>query len=111
MTDMQMNMSMSMGMVAQMQMKASPALIALNNMLILLTLELQQLIQQEIEENPALELVESEESLCQRCGRQLSGSTCIACLQEDLRVMEAEREDFSLPGDDDEFDPLMLVAA
>ena len=67
-------MDMSMGMVVQQQMKPSPALIALNNMLILSTLELQQLIQHEIEENPALELVESEEGLCQRCGRQLSGT-------------------------------------
>ena len=109
MTDMQM--MMGMGMQVQMQMKASPALIALNNMLILSTLELQQMIQQELEENPALELVESEEAVCQRCGRPLTGPTCIACLQEDMRMMESEREDFSLPADDDEFDPLMLVAA
>ncbi len=105
------DMSMTMGMNAQMQMKASPALIALNNMLILSTLELQQMIQQEIEDNPALELLESEEVLCQRCGRQLSGPTCISCLQEDLRMMESEREDYSLPLDDEDFDPLMLVAA
>lgn len=107
MTDMQ----MSMGMAVQMQMKASPALIALNNMLILSTLELQQMIQQEIEDNPALELIESDEVLCQRCGRQLSGTTCMYCLQEDLRMMESEREDFSVVLDDDEFDPLMLIAA
>ncbi len=105
------DMSMTMGMAVQMQMKASPALIALNNMLILSTLELQQAIQQELEENPALELVESEEVLCQRCGRPLSGPTCIPCLQEDMRIMEAEREDYTILGDDDEFDPLMLVAA
>ena len=105
------DMSMSMGMAVQMQMKASPALIALNNMLILSTLELQQAIQQEIEENPALELVESEEILCPRCGRPLSGPTCISCLQEDMRMMEADRGDYALMNDDDEFDPLMLVAA
>ncbi len=104
------DMSMAMGMQVQMQMKASPALIALNNMLILSTLELQQMIQQELEENPALELMESEESLCQRCGRPLSGPTCIYCLQEDMRVMESEREDYTLMVEDDEFDPLMLVA-
>lgn len=104
------DMSMMMGLQVQMQMKASPALIALNNMLILSTHELQQMIQQEIEENPALELVESEEILCQRCGRPLSGPTCIHCLQEDMRMMQSEREDFSVGGDDDEFDPLMLVA-
>ena len=105
------DMSMAMGMQVQMQMKASPALIALNNMLILSTHELQQAIQQELEENPALELLESEEVLCQRCGRQLSGPTCINCLQEDMRMMESERDDFSIAADDDEFDPLLLVAA
>jgi RNA polymerase sigma-54 factor len=109
MTDMQMQMGF--GMTPQMQMKASPALIALNNMLILSTLDLQQAIQDELEENPALEMVESEEVLCPRCGRQLSGPTCINCLQEDMRIMDSEREDYTLVVDDDEFDPLMLVAA
>ncbi len=104
------DMSMMMGMQVQMQMKASPALIALNNMLILSTHELQQMIQQELEENPALDLMESEEVLCQRCGRPLSGPTCIHCLQEDMRMMQSEREDYAMGIEDDEFDPLMLVA-
>lgn len=106
-----MSMQMGMGMSAQMQMRASPALIALNNMLILSTLELQQAIQEELEDNPALEMVESEEMLCQRCGRQLSGPTCINCLQEDMRMMDSEREDYTQMVEDEEFDPLMLVAA
>ncbi len=106
-----MDMSMSMQMSPQMHMKASPALIALNNMLIMSTLDLQQMIQQEIEENPALELAELEEETCQRCGRPFSGSTCLHCLQEDMRAIEAERDDYSGPIEDDEFDPLMLVAA
>jgi RNA polymerase sigma-54 factor len=106
-----MDMSMGMQMAPQMQMKASPALIALNNMLILSTLELQQMIQQELEENPALELSESQEDLCQRCGRPFSGTTCMHCLQEDLRTMEAERDHYTGPTEDEEFDPLMLVAA
>lgn len=106
-------MDMSMGMVVQQaqHMKASPALIALNNMLILSTLELQQLIQHELEENPAIEQEESQEGLCQRCGRPLSGTTCMYCQQEDMRVMEAERDDYSISMDEEEFDPLMLVAA
>lgn len=105
-----MDMSMGMQMTPQMQMKASPALIALNNMLIMSTLDLQQMIQQELEENPALELNEAED-LCQRCGRPFSGSTCMFCLQEDMRTMEADRDDYTGPMEDDEFDPLMLVAA
>src|SRR5918911_4792450 len=106
-----MDMTMGMGMLPQQQMKASPALIALNSMLVLSTLELQQLVQNELEENPALEQVESEESLCSRCGRPLSGATCIYCLHEDLKLAEAERDDASAPPADDEFDPLLAIAA
>ncbi|PLS78772.1 MAG: RNA polymerase sigma-54 factor [Chloroflexi bacterium] len=106
-----MDMSMGMQMTPQMQMKASPALIALNNMLILSTLELQQMIQQELEDNPALEVTEPQEELCQRCGRPYSGTTCMHCLQEDMRTIEADRDDYTGPLEDDEFDPLMLVAA
>lgn len=106
-----MDMSMSMNMTPQMQMKASPALIALNNMLIMSTLELQQMISKELEENPALEMNEMEESICQRCGQPFSGATCIRCLQEDMRIIEADRDDYTGPTDNEEFDPLMLVAA
>lgn len=106
-----MDMSMGMQMTPQMQMKASPALIALNNMLIMSTLDLQQMIQQELEENPALEISENEEEICQRCGRPITSSTCMYCLQEDMRTIEADRDDYTGPIEDDEFDPLMLVAA
>jgi RNA polymerase sigma-54 factor len=105
-----MDMSMGMDLLPQQQMRASPALIALNNMLVLSTLELQQLVQQELEENPALEQMESDEALCSRCGRPLSGATCIYCLHEDLKLAEAERDDASVPSDD-EFDPLLAIAA
>src|SRR5262249_25108300 len=60
--------------------------------------------------NPALEQIESEDSLCSRCGRPLSGTTCIYCLHEDLKLAEAERDDASVPSDD-EFDPLLAIAA
>ncbi|HJZ46300.1 MAG TPA: RNA polymerase factor sigma-54 [Roseiflexaceae bacterium] len=106
-----MDMSMGMNLLPQQQMKASPALIALNNMLVLSTQDLQQLVQAELAENPALDQVESEESLCSRCGRPLSGATCIYCLHEDLKLAEAERDDASTPAADDEFDPLLAVAA
>ena len=56
-----MDMSMGMNLLPQQQMKASPALIALNNMLVLSTQDLQQLVQAELEQNPALDQVESEE--------------------------------------------------
>lgn len=106
-----MDMSQGMHLMPQMQMKASPALIALNRMLVLSTQELQQLVQQELEQNPALEQMESDEALCSRCKRPLTGSTCVYCLQEDLKLADAERNDASGVLDSDEFDPLMLVAA
>jgi RNA polymerase sigma-54 factor len=106
-----MDMSMGMSLLPQQQMKASPALIALNNMLVLSTLELQQLVQNELEENPALDQMESDESLCGRCGRPLSGATCIYCLHEDMKLAEAERDDASGPPSEDEFDPLLAIAA
>jgi len=106
-----MDMSMGMNLLPQQQMKASPALIALNNMLVLSTQDLQQLVQSELEENPALDQIESEESLCSRCGRPLSGATCIYCLHEDLKLAESERDDAAAAPTDDDFDPLLAVAA
>jgi len=106
-----MDMSMGMNLLPQQQMKASPALIALNNMLVLSTQDLQQLVQAELEQNPALDQMESEESLCSRCGRPLSGVTCIYCLHEDLKLAESERDDAAAAPTDDDFDPLLAVAA
>src|SRR5215207_9265862 len=106
-----MDMSMGLSLLPQQQMKASPALIALNNMLVLSTLELQQLVQAELEENPALDQMESDDALCSRCGRPLSGATRIYCLHEDMKLAEAERDDASGPPSDDEFDPLLAIAA
>ncbi|KPV46780.1 hypothetical protein SE17_43005, partial [Kouleothrix aurantiaca] len=102
---------MGMNLLPQQQMKASPALIALNNMLVLSTQELQQLVQTELADNPALEQDESDEALCSRCGRPLSGATCIYCLHEDMKLAEAERDDSSATPSDDEFDPLLAIAA
>src|SRR3954467_12683964 len=117
-----MDMSMGMGILPQQQMKASPALIALNNMLVLSTLELQQLVQPEPEANPALaplaagalpaaDQLEREDMRGSRCGRPLSGVTCIYCLHEDLKLAEAERDDASSRATEDDFDPLLAVAA
>lgn len=87
-----MDMSMGMNLLPQQQMKASPALIALNNMLVLSTQELQQLVQTELADNPALEQDESDEALCSRCGRPLSGATCIYCLHEDMKKKIKKRK-------------------
>lgn len=104
-----MDMLASADMLPQQQMKASPALIALNNMLVLSSPELQQLVSRELEDNPALDQLESEQ-LCVTCGRPLSGNLCVYCLHEDDRLREARRNDVS-GSPDDEFDPLVAVAA
>lgn len=96
-------------MLPQQQMKASPALIALNNMLVLSTQELQQLVSRELEENPALDQSEVEQT-CVTCGRPLTGNLCVYCLHEDDRLREARSTDIS-GAPDDEFDPLIAVAA
>jgi RNA polymerase sigma-54 factor len=97
-------------MLPQQQMKASPALIALNNMLVLSSVELQQLVARELDENPALDQNEVAEQLCVTCGRTLTGNLCVHCLHEDDRLREARYTDVSGPADD-EFDPLIAVAA
>jgi RNA polymerase sigma-54 factor len=106
-----MEMSQGMQLLPQMQMKASPALIALNRMLVLSSQELMQLVQQELEDNPALDQMEVEDALCPRCKRPLTGPSCFYCLQEDLKLAEAERNGASGVVPDEEFDPLLLVAA
>src|SRR5260370_1020355 len=58
---------------------ASPQLVAANHVLALSTAELQALIYQEMAENPAMELEESQ--LCPRCGYPVQGPTCQVCLQ------------------------------
>lgn len=102
-------MQMAMGMGMEQQMRASPALVALNNMLVLTTLELQQLVQQELSDNPALEHVEAAELQCEICGRQLQDGICFACLRADHDLRAAESELALRP--EREVDPLLSVPA
>jgi RNA polymerase sigma-54 factor len=102
-------MQMAMGMGMEQQMRASPALVALNNMLVLTTLELQQLVQQELADNPALEHVEAAELQCEICGRPLQDGVCFACLRADYDLRAAESE--LAPRPEREIDPLLSVPA
>jgi RNA polymerase sigma-54 factor len=105
-----MNMNMSVDFEQQQTARLTPALIALNNMLVLSTADLQQLLEQELAENPALDTVEMEEAACPVCGHRLFGQVCLVCSNNELR-------DYNLTapseqgGGDDEYDPLLLVAA
>lgn len=61
------------------QLRVSPTLIVLNQLLALSSQELQQLVQQELAENPALELVEGHP--CPTCGTPSVGPLCPFCEQ------------------------------
>jgi RNA polymerase sigma-54 factor len=61
------------------QLRVSPTLIVLNQLLALSSQELQQLVQQELAQNPALELVEGHP--CPTCGTPSVGPLCPFCEQ------------------------------
>jgi len=101
--------------------KVSPRLVAANYILELSSQELQQAISTELEENPALELVEV--AICPVCGSELQGSICPRCLQrqkgDDLPERVTGETDSLYPESppqfvgsvDEEFDPLTQVAS
>lgn len=104
--------------VPQQTMKVSPRLVAANHILQLSSLELQQAISSELEENPALELIDIP--TCPTCGTQLQGSLCPQCLRRqkaDNQLVDgpdANDEPYygqNLRTGDEEFDPITQVAA
>ena len=70
-------MDISIDMNVEQQMRVSPTLIAVNHILALSSQELQELIKQEAEENPAFEIVEHQ--TCSICGEQLINGICVNC--------------------------------
>src|SRR4051812_9458857 len=115
------------------QLRVSPTLIVLNQLLALSSQELQQLVQQELTENPALELVEGHP--CPSCGTPSVGPLCPFCEQptapqttpaptpkdavagdqigDDYYDNYGENRHATNNQDDDggEFDPMTLVAS
>ena len=102
-----------------MQAKVTPKQIAANYILQMSSVELQEAIAQELDENPALEM--EELPTCPICGRQVAGNYCTECMP---RKGEADGDDSrlspdDLPGDgatrvrdeDDEFDPIARAEA
>ena len=114
-----MDMDLSQDQSQQQTLKVSPRLVAASYILELSSLELQQAIQQELAENPALEM--TEVSKCPVCGGAMEGSVCPHCLAE-RRALEEQKENQSETPEeyvpthglsasgDDEFDPLTQVA-
>lgn len=107
--------------------RVSPTLIAVNHVLALSSQELQHLIKQEAEENPAFDIV--EHLTCSICGEVLKNGMCLNCTRSNITSpqMNSNSEDYSYDSssfrddegdnsfssmlEDDEFDPVSLVAS
>src|SRR5918999_6207291 len=76
---MELELDLSQDYSANQTLKVSPRLVAANYILELSSQELQQAISVELNDNPALELVEVP--TCRVCGTELSGSICPRCIQ------------------------------
>lgn len=98
----------------EMRQTVSPRMVQASTILAMSSTELQQAINQEADENPALEV--DEVSVCPRCGDKLEGSICLTCGEgtaerdptEQFLEEEASRQVSQL--DDEDFDPLTVVA-
>src|SRR5437762_11491267 len=101
------------------EMKVWPRLIQANEVLQLSSQDLEQLIAKELEENPALEVVEAHR--CDVCGTELMGSICPQCLSRQKGADTDGSEgwddtspgvrDLAVSGDDDDLDVWGRVAA
>ncbi|WP_165774866.1 RNA polymerase factor sigma-54 [Candidatus Viridilinea mediisalina] len=89
----------------EMRMRVSPALLNLAQLLSLPSLDLEQLVEQELSENPALEEQEANESACAQCGGFVLDGVCPQCISGSLPP-----EGNSLR-DAEELDPLLFIAA
>src|SRR6187397_1543516 len=120
---MEMDLDFTQELSGQQQLRVSPRLVAASYILELSSQELQQQIANELNDNPALELVDVP--TCQVCGSELQGTVCPWCVQRQ-RSEEAPRDMHddgaaSLYDDppppasqrltDEEFDPLTQVAS
>jgi RNA polymerase sigma-54 factor len=102
----------------QQQLKVTPKQIAANYILQLSSMELQDVINTELQENPALDLEESQ--VCPLCGEALQGRICLNCFglankpprgdEPDAEPLEGsslmQRDD-----EDEEFDPIVRAEA
>src|SRR5262245_42274334 len=76
---MELELDLSQDYSANQTMKVSPRLVAANYILELSSQELQQAISTELNDNPALELVDVP--TCRVCGTEMHGSICPRCIQ------------------------------
>jgi RNA polymerase sigma-54 factor len=102
----------------QQQLKVTPKQIAANYILQLSSMELQDVINAELQDNPALDLEESQ--VCPLCGEPLQGRICLNCFglaNKPPRGDELESEPLEgsslmqRDDEDDEFDPIVRAEA
>jgi RNA polymerase sigma-54 factor len=93
---------------------ADPRLIVANTVIHYSTVELEQAIMRELDENPALELAES--MICPLCRRQIRGSLCVFCSSNERgsHDQSSQVEDTSSgalkPDSEDDLDPFWATA-
>lgn len=111
-------MELNQEMTTDLQTRVSPRLIAANHILELSSQALQTEISREIDENPALDMVDIKS--CPTCGQPVDGEACPRCARkQDDATMPDPTEQYlenvawnsSVITRDDDFDPLTLVAA
>ncbi len=110
---------MDIRLLPQQQLKVTPKQIAANYILQLSSMELQEVVNQELEENPALDLEELQ--TCPLCGAELAGRVCLRCFGtgKDQTRSAYMQESEPLEGtsltqrdeDDEEFDPIARAEA
>ncbi len=110
---------MDLRLLPQQTLKVTPKQIAANYILQLSSLELQDVINHELEENPALDL--DEVHVCPLCGLPLTGRVCLNCFGAGKAgVAEQYSENEPLEGtslmardeeEGDEFDPIVRAEA
>src|ERR671924_1496683 len=98
----------------RLQLKVTPKQIAANYILQLSSMELQDVINAELQENPALDLEETQ--VCPLCGEPLQGRVCLNCFglaNRPPRGDEVETEPLEgtsltqRDDEEDEFDPIV----
>lgn len=110
-----------MRLLPQQQLKVTPKQIAANYILQLSSMELQEVINTELSENPALDLEEVQK--CPLCGEELTARVCLRCFGAGTKAQQAstvyQADDEPLEGqslmqrddDDEEFDPIARAEA
>jgi len=83
-----MSLELGLGQVPSLETRVTPKQIVANKVLAMSSAELQETIAQELDENPALEMV--EEATCPTCGAPLRGPVCLECGPRPAQQAEAD---------------------